>query len=71
MDLGAMELRRQGFALGLAPGRRRFAGELFELLGHRSQVGFDRFLEQLGLLRRQALRLDPQSASVCAARVRG
>jgi len=64
MDLGAGQFRRQRLAFGLPLGGRRFAGELFQLLGHRREVRFDRLLEQLRLLDRQALRLDPETPAL-------
>lgn len=47
MDLVAGAARVAGACArpGLAFGSRGFAGELFELAGHRSQVNLDRFLE--------------------------
>lgn len=56
--------RAAGVALGLPPAGCRFARELCERLGHRRQVGLDRFLEQLGLFRRQTFGRDSEAPAL-------
>ena len=66
MDLGAM-----GQAAGVCawpwPWPQTVCRKSVRALGHRSQVGFDRFLEQTGLLRRQAPPvLTPKRQRLCS-----
>lgn len=58
VDLGTGQLGRKGLLLGLSLGGCGFARER---LCHRSQVRVDRFLEQFGMLQRQAFSLDPEA----------
>jgi hypothetical protein len=61
VDLSTGQLARKGLALGLSLGGCGFARER---LCHRSQVRLDRFLEQVGMLQRQAFSLDPEAPAL-------